>query len=195
MDIFNRDVEYYQGLVTSQYANSDNFLATIAANVAPLCELQRLAFDLIGSLSVSAAIGNQLDWIGQWVGVGRVCVVEVIGDFFTWNTTPSEGYNAAPWIGDGDNTSYSITLDDDQYRIVINAKIYANQCGYTKPDIYQILRIMFPDDIDDIHVIDNLDMTMDVNYPIAMSNDNKTILLSQIVPIKPAGVLINFVEV
>jgi hypothetical protein len=195
MNIFARTTADYQALVTSQHANATKFLATIAANVAPLCELQRLAVTLLEEFSVSDAIGNQLDYIGLWVGVPRVCVVDVVGDFFTWDTVPDEGYNAAPWIGDGDNTSYSLEMDDEQYRRAINAKIYANSCFYTKPDIYAILTILFPDDVGDMNVIDNLDMSIEIEYPVAMTTDNTTILLSQVVPLKPAGVSITFSEV
>lgn len=192
-DIVARTASDYVALITSQYSDSTKFNALVEAMVAPFCELQRLAVTLIQEYSVDAAIGDQLDVIGLWVGVNRTCIVYSLGEFFSWDTTSAEGFDAADWIGDGDNTSYSLTMDDDQYRIVINAKIYANQCGYLKSDIYAILAIMFP--LDTIDVIDNLDMTMTVNYPAAMDADNKTILLSECVPLKPTGVTIEFVEV
>jgi len=181
----------YTGLIISQHADKPNFAATVGIAVEPFCGLQSMETTAITATTIDTARGVQLDWIGQWVGIGRRVPVPIAGVYFSWNTTVAEGWNSGVWKGEFDPTTGLTDLPDADYRVLIKAKILANNSSGSIPEIYAILDAAFPGVV--IDVIDNQDMTMEVLYTIADFTPIKEAILTQgLIPIKPAGVSITY---
>jgi hypothetical protein len=181
----------YTGLIISQHADKPNFAATVGIAVEPFCGLQSMETTAITATTIDTARGVQLDWIGQWVGIGRRVPVPIAGVYFSWNTTVAEGWNSGVWKGEFDPTTGLTDLPDADYRVLIKAKILANNSSGSIPEIYAILDAAFPGVV--IDVIDNQDMTMEVLYTIAdFTPIKEAILIQGLIPIKPAGVSITY---
>ena len=184
----------YDALITSQHADKPLFTATVEAAIDPVAKLQYAETAALSLLSVDFAIGVQLDWIGEWVGITRRVPTPITGVYFSWDDTVATGWNAGIWKGPFDPDSGLTELQDDDYRILIRAKIQANIRGRSVEDIYAILDAAFPGVV--IDVIDNQDMTMDINYTIAdFTTVQEAILTQGLIPIKPSGVAITYTGV
>lgn len=181
----------YTGLIISQHADKPNFAATVGIAVEPFCGLQSMETTAITATTIDTARGVQLDWIGQWVGISRRVPTPISGVYFSWNTTVAEGWNSGVWKGEFDPTTGLTDLPDADYRVLIKAKILANNSSGSIPEIYAILDAAFPGVV--IDVIDNQDMTMEVLYTIAdFTPIKEAILIQGLIPIKPAGVSITY---
>lgn len=181
----------YTGLIISQHADKPNFAATVGIAVEPFCGLQSMETTAITATTIETARGVQLDWIGQWVGISRRVPTPISGVYFSWNTTVAEGWNSGVWKGEFDPTTGLTDLPDADYRVLIKAKILANNSSGSIPEIYAILDAAFPGVV--IDVIDNQDMTMEVLYTIAdFTPIKEAILIQGLIPIKPAGVSITY---
>src|SRR5271169_834402 len=95
-------VPYYLSLITSEYQTSPKFLAWLTACLAILDGIMGCAAVLDPAFDIDSALGPQLDVLGQIIGVSRLV-----------NFTPSDGV--------------SPVLDDYTYRILLKAKVGANQ--------------------------------------------------------------------
>lgn len=189
-----RTTDGYLALITSEHADKPLFRQTVSASVAPFVRLQEFETLAITATTIDNAVGVQLDWIGQWVGVSRNVPVPITGVYFSWDDTVADGWDSGVWFGAFDPTSGLTQLPDDDYRILIKAKIVANNSSGTIPEIYDILDAAFP--ANTIDVIDNQDMTMEVIYTIAdFTPTQEAILVQDLIPIKPAGVAITYTGV
>jgi len=186
-----RVIADYTGLIISQHADKPNFVSTVEIAVEAFCGLQTMEVEAITATTIDTARGVQLDWIGEWVGISRRVPVPIGGLYFSWNTTVAEGWNSGVWKGEFDPASGLTELPDSDYRILIKAKIKANNSSGSIPEIYDILDAAFPSVV--IDVIDNQDMTMEVLYTIAdFTPIKEAILIQGLIPIKPAGVSITY---
>lgn len=159
------DIQRYLDLITTEHSDKINFRAWLAANLAMPDDLTTLLNEFFGYFDLDAAVGVQLDTIGQILGVGR-----------TVNFQPSAGV--------------SPILTDDVYRIVLKARIAQNLWDGTLPGVYSFWNILFPNVY--LVVADNQDMTLNC-LVIGMSSSILQDLVGHgyIVP-KPQGVLINY---
>lgn len=186
-----RTIEDYTGLIISQHALKPKFVATVALAVEPWAGLQAMETAAISATTIDNARGVQLDWIGQWVGISRRVLVPITGVYFSWNTTVAEGWNSGVWKGEFDPSGGLSELPDNDYRVLIKAKILANNSSGSIPEIYAILNAAFPGV--GIDVIDNQDMTMEILYTIAdFTPIKEAILIQGLIPIKPSGVSITY---
>lgn len=186
-----RTIPDYTGLIISQHALKPKFAATVGLSVEPFVALQAMDAEAISATTIDNARGVQLDWIGEWVGITRNVPTPISGVYFSWNTTIAEGWNNGIWKGEFDPTTGLSQLPDNDYRILIKAKIKANNSSGTIPEIYDILDAAFPGVA--IDVIDNQDMTMEILYTIAdFTAIQEAILIQGLIPIKPAGVAITY---
>lgn len=186
-----RDVNDYLALITSQHADKPQYMATVSAVIDPLAKMQSVEYFTLPFLSVDFAVGVQLDWIGEWVGITRRVPTPITGLYFSWDDTATTGWDSGIWKGPFDPDSGLTELPDEDYRILIRAKIQANTRGRSIEDIYSILDAAFPSVV--IDVIDNNDMTIDVNYTIAdFTIVQEAILTQGLIPIKPSCVTITY---
>lgn len=128
----------YLSLIPANNAKQPKFVATVAVNVAVQLRVQELLdqMDVLFDLS-TPPVGDQLDIIGQWVGVSRVIKTPITNVFFTWDATAALGWDSGTWQPSGDPGQVT-ALPDDAYLILILAKIAANIWDGTTPGAYKV---------------------------------------------------------
>ena len=125
-------LDYYLGIVTSEYRQSPRFIAWLT-EVLQIIEDARACLDSMGSaFDLDLAIGAQLDILGAIAGVSRTVSFQPTG-------------------------SVSPVLDDASYRLLIKATIANNQWDGRIGSLYPIWRSLFPSG--NITVVDNQNMS------------------------------------
>lgn len=156
------ETQDYLNLVTSEYKDQPDFNAMLAFKVAVQIRVQALMLQMQGPLFdlSTPPIGNQLDIVGQWVGVSRVVHIPIAGVYFSFDgADPSVGWDFGSWQPT-DAPSTITTLPDDAYLNLILAKIAANNWDGTTTGAYIIWAQVFPQ----IRILiqDNCNMTYDL---------------------------------
>ena len=190
---YSPDPDYYLKFITSQYQNSPNFLAWTRGFLEIIQSIMKLAVNLPyyfsfsrivdkasgayipGALTVEsgdyvfeemdAAIGNQLDVLGEILGVGRVI------DF-----KPTDGSSS--------------TLDDETYRILLKNKVLRNHWDGKAASIQEAWSNLFPGG--KIIVQDNQNMTVDVTITGGFSQLIIDLIEHDYIVPRPQGVLMNY---
>ena len=125
----------YAALITSEHALRPKFVAWVQANVQPFVDLQNQLMALQWMVDIDVAVGDQLDKLGEWIGVSR--------------------YLKEPIL--------TVTiLDDTTYRILLKLFIAMNVWDGTVPGIYEVWNTVFAAQGYELFINDNQDMTMDV---------------------------------
>lgn len=88
------------------------------------------------------------------------------------------------------STSESPILNDENYRLVLKAKIIQNKWRGTKHELYQFWAQYFPNN--PILIADNQDMTMTVQV-VGMTGLRQELVENGYIVPKPAGVRVNYV--
>lgn len=186
------DITPYTSLITSEHNVQPNFMATIAALVQPSADLQVVLNSIPGLYDLDAAVGVQLDTVGQWVGQSRNLKEPITGVYFSFDTTDL-GFDQGTWLGPFDPTSGLVALPDDSYRILLYATIAANSWDGTVPSAYTIWGTLFASFGYEILIQDNQDMTMGIVL-IGPTPNAITLALftGGYLNLRPAGVLIEF---
>ena len=157
----------YLNLLTSQYRNSANLNAWLEDNLNYLDSITTLLDLFTWYFDLDSAEGDQLDIIGSIVGVDRTLTFQ-----------PSGGVSSI--------------LDDDNYRILIKAKIIKNHWNGQISSLVEAWAILFPDG--QILVTDNQDMSMDVLIVGNFSTLTTELITNGYIVPKPEGVKINYVS-
>lgn len=137
-------IQNYLDLITSSWAQKPKFTAMVSLDVSVQVQVQALLQSMIPIFDLSTPpVGDQLDIIGEWVGISRDVSVPIGGVYFTWDGDPSVGWNYGTW--QPYNKPVNITqLPDDAYLTLILAKISANQWDGTTNGAYAIWDTIFP---------------------------------------------------
>lgn len=162
------DIQRYLNLVTSQHADKPKFKAWLAEALSAPDDVVSLLNEFNNYFNLTEATGAQLDILGDIVGRKRVL------DF-----QPIDGS--------------SPVLDDDYYRLLIQAKIAQNQWDGTLPQIYEIWNTLFP--LVYLVINDNQDMSMDALIIGLASQLEKDLVSRGYVIPKPQGVQINYMYI
>jgi hypothetical protein len=183
----------YTSLVTSEHNKRPNFMAMIAVQVQAYVDNINLLRSFAVLFDLDFAAGQQLDMIGVWVGASRNIPIPLTGVYFAFNTA-NLGFNQGTWFGIGDSASGLTTLSDDQYRLLLRAKIASNHWDGTVPGAYAIWAIVFKFEPFNILIQDNQDMTMQftlvgTNIPAV----TKALLTNGLIALIPAGVSATYV--
>lgn len=134
--------ETYLNLITSEYQGQPNFSATITAVVSVLVQIQTLLESMIEIFDIDLdPVGNQLDILGQWVGVSRILKTPITGVFFSWDDKIIDGWDSGTWQG---NQSAITVLPDDTYILLIKARIAINNWDGTTDGAYRIFESVLP---------------------------------------------------
>ena len=137
------DVQDYLNLIPSANANQPDFNAVVTINVSVGSRVQQLLQSMIALFDIDLPpVGDQLDIIGQWVGVSRNVSIPISGIFFTWDGPASEGWDYGTWAAQADATTITV-LPDDAYLTLIKAKIAANNWDGTTNGAYAIWNSLF----------------------------------------------------
>ena len=155
----------YLKLITSEHSvrpKYAEYVKTFLDMISPSVDIYN-DFDVLFALDYAA--GDQLDKLGELVGIGRQLPIV--------------------------DERIPATLDDEAYRLVIKAKIYKNHWDGTRKGLQDIFDAFFPDVQYDI--IDNQDMSYTVTLidPEADSLFVGLIMNGYILP-KPSGVSVDY---
>jgi hypothetical protein len=186
------DVSTYTELVTAEHADKPKFMAMVSAVAGCFVNAQNFVESMPVAFDLDTAVGSQLDILGLWIGVSRRIKVPVANVYFSWDTD-GVGWDQGVWLQNGDAMSTISELDDDTYRLVLRAKIGANNWNGSTIDAAPILSEIFGDSGTYSQISDNGDMSFDVYINGPEPSALKMALISGgYIPIKPAGVKVNF---
>jgi hypothetical protein len=162
----------------------------ISSDVSLPVQVQNLLSSMIPIFDLSLPpVGNQLDIIGQWVGISRNVNIPITGVYFSFDgTDPTVGWDQGTWQPYNQPTSITV-LPDDAYLTLIRAKIAANNWDGTIKGAYEIWDSIFPNF--SILIQDYQNMT----YALAIIGgivDSLTVALltGGYISLRPEGVLI-----
>ena len=155
-------IEDYLNIITSEHRQQPKYIAMLTAYLRKLQDAQLVieAFDL--HFDLNEAIGAQLDRLGDIVGRSRILAFQP--------------------------ESRSALLDDDNYRLIIKAKILQNQWAGTIEDMANLFQQVFPDM--QLKIIDHQNMSMEIQVT-GLRDDLQLQMLNNgyVIP-KPEGVSI-----
>ena len=155
-------IEDYLNIITSEHRQQPKYIAMLTAYLRKLQDAQLVieAFDL--HFNLNEAIGAQLDRLGDIVGRSRILAFQP--------------------------ESRSALLDDDNYRLIIKAKILQNQWAGTIEDMANLFQQVFPDM--QLKIIDHQNMSMEIQVT-GLRDDLQLQMLNNgyVIP-KPEGVSI-----
>ena len=137
------DPSRYADLITGQHRDQPKFMATVAALCRPLADIANAAEGLPPRFDLDKAMGDQLDIIGLWVGVGRHLEEPLTGIYFALDTS-GVGFDDGIWMGPYDPDTGVTALPDDPYRTLIRARIANNQWDGSIPNARRFLASLFP---------------------------------------------------
>lgn len=138
-------VEYLLDLVTWEHNQRPRYMATVALSVDPYIDGQNIALGYQTLYNIDTAVGEQLDFIGQWVGITRY-ITEPINVFFSFDDIDEDvGFDEGKWQSEFEFTSLShvIKLDDEQYRLLLKARIVSNHWDGTVEGAYRAWDTLF----------------------------------------------------
>lgn len=178
----------YLELVTSFHRGKPKFTANVEALTGPLADIQSFMRALISDFDLDAAVGSQLDIVGEWIGRSRYVETPIANVYFSFDDAP-RGFDKGVWKGPYDSVSGLARLDDDTYRLLLRAKISANNWNGTVEAAKSALDLIFTDPATKLFVQDNYDMSM----AFGMAGTLPSILVLALfaggyLPLKPEGV-------
>lgn len=190
------DVDKYLNLITTEYGDQPKFVAVMRTILSPLVDAQNVVMSIPAKFDLDLAVGQQLDFAGQWIGLSRQLLAPITDVYFAFDTA-GLGFDEGVWLGPGDPTEGLITLDDNTYRFMLKIKVAANSWNGSLGEAQRILQeIVSGDPGTSLFLQDNFNMTMDIGVVGDAPNAVILALLTQgYIAIRPAGVLINDVTV
>lgn len=185
-------VDEYLNLITSEHRQKPKFEAMVSTDTSGPVRVQDLLAAMLPLFDVDVAVGQQLNVIGQWVGISRNIPIPIPGAYFSWDgTDPYVGWDFGVW--QPSNLPADITiLPDDVYRTFIKAKIAANRWDGSLQDMYAVWDSVFTDIT--IFIQDNQDMSYNIGF-VGRPVDALTLALIEqgYLPLKPEGVRVNVI--
>lgn len=185
----------YLDRITSQHRQRPNFVGMVDAVTSPAADLQLLFEQLRRAFDLDDAIGIQLDHVGEWVGRARNLSAPLEGVYFAWDEG-GVGWGEGSWRGLFDPETGLIVLPDDTYRLLLAAKIAANNWDGTSDGAYEIWEAAFAATGLIILIQDNQDMSIVIGVAGAPpSAILEQLLVQGYIPLKPAGVRVSYYAV
>lgn len=183
------DITKYLDYITSEYRNQPNFVSVVSAVVQPLADENQVVQEFPLDYDLDVAVGAQLDTVGLWIGQSRYLSEPLTNVYFSFDIA-GLGFDQGTWLGPFDPTSGLVALPDDEYRVLLRAKIANNQWDGTVPSAYKFMAPVFPGDT--FFIIDNQDMSMYIGVagPVPLNAVTFALLTGGYLNIKPAGVRI-----
>jgi hypothetical protein len=184
------DTSPYLKLVTSEHNTKPNFMASLTALLQPLAD-QLVNLESLPTLfDLDTAVGQQLDFTGQWIGPSRVLDIAITGVFFTWDTALL-GWDQGAWLGPFPPSQGITSLGDDLYRKLLFATVAANTWDGTIPKAYTSFNDLFSPLT--VAIKDNGNMTMTVTLSGSPDAITAELFSSGALALRPAGVAATYV--
>lgn len=184
------DLTPYLDLVTSEHKPRPKFIASLSAVLQPLADLTDQILALPQAFDLDAAVGKQLDVLGEWVGVSRILNVPLSTVFFSFDTA-NLGFDQGIWDQSGIG-GLLVNLADDDYRILLKSRILNNHWDGSIPSAYAIWDALFAGTGYQLFIIDygDLSMTMGLNVSGPLSAPVQAMFTGGYLTVKPAGIRI-----
>jgi hypothetical protein len=181
----------YLNLITSEHRQKPRFTAMVQVGAGASVHVQDLLDAMIPLFDVDLAEGQQLDVLGQWVGISRDIPIPIPGLYFSWDQPSDLGWDFGIWRPFNEPTEIT-SLPDDVYRTFIKAKIAANKWDGSLINMYEVWDSVFTDIT--IFIVDNQDMSYNIGFQ-GRPVDSLTLALIQqgYLPLKPEGVRVNVI--
>jgi hypothetical protein len=185
----------YSETILSQYAASPTLTALIESFndcIDPTADLDAFYSNI---WDMQTAVGNGLDIWGRIVGIKRVLQVSAgqwLGYEEAGDGSVETPFNVAP-LYDGSSTTGNYALTDDAFRLLIQAKAYANISNGSIQSINQILMALFGS-TGDCWCTDGQNMTMTYTFDFQLSPVQFAIVAQSGVLPRPAGVQLSIVQ-
>ena len=184
------NVTPYTSLITSEFQTTPNFMSMVANVCQPWADMIALSQSTPSLYDIDVAFGAQLDAIGLWVGLPRTIQTPLLV-YFSWDTD-GLGWDQGIWYGEGQPVNYAVSMDDGTYRIMLKAKIAANQWGGSTEQYLVDFQKVFAGSGITITFVDNQNDTIDVYFSAKPSALLIGLLQNGYLPLRPAGVLQTF---
>lgn len=136
------DIEAYAKLITSEHRVRPNFMAMVSATIQPIADLQANVMSMPAAFDLDTAGGSQEDVLGQWIGVSRQMTTPLTDVYFSFDTE-NLGFDQGTWSSRFQPTTEFVLLSDDQYRLLLRARIANNNWDGTIPGAYNIWNTVF----------------------------------------------------
>ncbi|AIO24492.1 DUF2612 domain-containing protein [Burkholderia cepacia] len=133
----------YTALITSEHSDKPKFMAVVEMLSAPLVDLMNVLGGMPSLFDLDVAVGDQLDVLGQWIGLSRYVSTPLTGVYFSFDVG-GLGFDQGVWKGPFDPDTGLVSLDDDTYRMTLRAKIAANRWDSTPEAAADILDSLAP---------------------------------------------------
>jgi len=183
-------LDSYLGLITSEHNQKPKFVATVALSCQPMVDQANAALSMPALFDVDVAVGDQLDTIGEWVGISRTIAVPLTNVYFSLDIE-GLGLDQGYLLGPFDPLEGLVSLNDATYRFLIKAKIIANSWDGTVAGAVVALQELF-DNVSpgsNIFIQDNCDLSMFFAISGVVPPPVYMALLSQgLLNLKPAGI-------
>ena len=124
----------YLNVITSQHRLQPRFMALLTALLTPLADTRNLLEQFTALFTLDTAAGDALDKLGERVGLPRRLPFQ-----------PASG---------------SAVLNDDDYRLLIKARILINHWDGTLQAMRENFRLLFPEY--ELSILDHQNMTLRV---------------------------------
>lgn len=180
----------YLNLIPAANRLKPKFVATVQVNVEIFSRVNDLLVSMMGSLfDPDTAVGDQLDIIGQWVGISRNVKIPISGVYFSWNGSALVGWSYGVWQPSALPNTITI-LPDDSYRVLVKAKIAANKWDGTTEGAYKVWDAVFPNIT--ILIQDHQNMTYSLIIVGGIVDSlTQALITGGYIPLRPEGVRIN----
>lgn len=137
------ELDDYTALITSEHSDKPKFMAVVEMLSAPLVDLMNILGGMPALFDLDVAVGDQLDVLGQWIGLSRDVNTPLVGIYFSFDVD-GLGFDQGVWKGPFDPDTGLVSLDDDTYRMALRAKVAANHWDGTPDAAADILDSLEP---------------------------------------------------
>lgn len=183
--------EKYVSLITSEHDQRPKFVAMVRAVAASYVEDYNLMKSYTSLFDIDEAIGQQLDVVGQWVGVSRFVSVKLDSVYFSFDVA-GLGLDEGKWYSPYNPLYTTVRLDDEPYRTLLRAKIANNQWDGTIPGAYAVWETLFADTGIGLLIQDLSNMHMVVAFTGPVPDEiTLSLVAGGYLDLRPAGVQID----
>ena len=137
-----KNIDDYLNLITSEHSDKPKFMAMIEALVKPFVDIQNLLDTFSTAYDIDQATGNQLDVIGEWVGISRDVKIPLTGVYFSLGIE-GVGLGEGVWLGPYDDPNGLNKIPDEFYRLMLFARIANNHWNGSIPNVVQFMNLVF----------------------------------------------------
>ncbi|KWF81316.1 hypothetical protein WL94_28525 [Burkholderia cepacia] len=185
------DLDDYAGLITSEHSDKPKFMSMVEMLSAPLVDLMNVLGGMPALFDLDSAVGDQLDVLGEWIGLSRNVSTPLAGVYFAFDID-GLGFDQGAWKGPYDPDTGLVALDDETYLMTLRAKIAANHWDGTPEAAADILDSLAPPGAR-VFLEDHCDMSITIGIagkqPPALY---VALLKNGLLSLKPEAVHVNY---